>query len=52
MRGRKKTTNAKTKIISIRIDETNYNIYKGLDKSIKQDLSKYINNYLSVFQMK
>lgn len=51
MRGRKKVITAKRKMISIRVDDENYEIYKNLDKSLKQDLGNYVNNYLKVFKI-
>ena len=48
MRGRKKSENSKTKVLSIRITEQQHEILCNNDW-IRKEISKHINEYLSSF---
>jgi len=48
MRGRKKGENSKTKVLSIRITEDQYELLRKNDW-IRKEISKHINEYLSAF---
>ena len=48
MRGRKKKENSKTKVISLRITEEQYELLHKNDW-IKKEISKYVDEYLETF---
>ena len=48
MRGRKKGENSKTKVISIRITESQHELLRNNDW-IRKEISKNVNEYLAAF---
>jgi len=48
MRGRKKGENSKTRVLSIRITESQHEILHKNDW-IRKEISKYVNEYLTAF---